>query len=695
MTKFKNIKRLIGGLNTDDSPVLMPENDYPDALNLRIGSSDTQNENLGAETLQGEIPVLIDVTTEFFYYYGGAIGGQFVYSGYEEVAIGSQTWMKKNWDGDYAGSKVYGDDEDYRAIYGGLYSWDQAMGMDFAPEGWRIPVEADIDELLTFLGGALIAGGPMKEPWTDHWLTPNTGADNSSGFKALPGGKYDAAFDLLQEMGLFWLQEEGTPLPPIALDATDILVDAFTALWEVSEGADGYRLDVSTSAIFASFIVGYEDLDVGDVLAYEVTGLASGTAYYYRVRAYNDIGYGESSNEITLITDVADFALLAGTAPSGLILKSTDDGVIFTSEGSAGVGNPTCFAKLDNEDVLYGTDTGYVVNYTQSTSILVDNVGIVGIASNASNVMVVTDSPNQKLFYSSNDGDSWTERAQGSFSGSPYALINIRDDLFIFSTDEYLLSVENDGYQAVNGPLGNWTAVCDAGSGVIYAGDTSGHIWKSVNSGASWSDLGYFYPNGAYSIFQMVILGSGRIGYICNYDWCYTDDDFVSYTKTLQFAGDCGNAIKVTDTIALAVVKESGTHQADIHRSTNNGVTFTPIAGNPQQNENVIKCLIQTSTPEGDIFDLKVTLTDGLTVYRKGIRGYQYDMDYSDDGGVTWDKSIVSINAEEDSIFIDIDSGVAEYRHEIRGTAYKIDHELTPTGFAGIEDTDWENIYST
>ena len=56
------------------------------------------------------------------------------------------------------------------------------------PVGWHLPSKAEWDELIANLGGASIAGGKMKEEGTDHWFDPNTGANNESGFTALPGG---------------------------------------------------------------------------------------------------------------------------------------------------------------------------------------------------------------------------------------------------------------------------------------------------------------------------------------------------------------------------------------------------------------------------------------------------------------------------------------------------------------------------
>jgi uncharacterized protein (TIGR02145 family) len=184
------------------------------------------------------------------------------------------------------------------------------MSSDFCPTGWRVPTETDIDELLTFLGGELIAGGKLKEAGEGHWLTPNTSADDISGFKGLPGGKYDLAFSLLGRNGLFWVAGDGYPWAPEALPATDITPLTFMANWEASNGADGYKLDVATDIAFTSYVAGYQNKDVGNVVSHIISGLNPFTNYYYRLRAYNDIDISLNSNVITTKTSVIVFPLI-------------------------------------------------------------------------------------------------------------------------------------------------------------------------------------------------------------------------------------------------------------------------------------------------------------------------------------------------------------------------------------------------
>ena len=82
----------------------------------------------------------------------------------------------------------YANDPANGTTYGKLYNWyavNDPRGL--APAGWHVPSDAEWSTLETCLGGALAAGA-MKEAGNVHWTSPNTGATNSSGFTALPGG---------------------------------------------------------------------------------------------------------------------------------------------------------------------------------------------------------------------------------------------------------------------------------------------------------------------------------------------------------------------------------------------------------------------------------------------------------------------------------------------------------------------------
>jgi len=70
------------------------------------------------------------------------------------------------------------------------------------------------------------------------------------------------------------------------------------ANWTSVSGATSYRLDVSTISTFATFVPGYNDLNVGNVTTKNVTGLSANMFYYYRVRAVNAGGTSPNSNFI-------------------------------------------------------------------------------------------------------------------------------------------------------------------------------------------------------------------------------------------------------------------------------------------------------------------------------------------------------------------------------------------------------------
>ncbi|MBA3833568.1 MAG: fibronectin type III domain-containing protein [Chthoniobacterales bacterium] len=100
---------------------------------------------------------------------------------------------------------------------------------------------------------------------------------------------------------------------------------SFLASWKYASEARGYRLDVSVSRSFESYVSGYRDLDVGNVTSRIVSGLAPGKSYYYRVRAYNLLGIGSSSETLTTATATS----------SGLVIDPTFDSSILDNPRSA------------------------------------------------------------------------------------------------------------------------------------------------------------------------------------------------------------------------------------------------------------------------------------------------------------------------------------------------------------------------
>ena len=163
---------------------------------------------------------------------------------YNTVLIGTQCWMSQNLDvGNIISGTMdqtdnaiiekycYNNQESNCDIYGGLYQWAEMVQYlngasnitswnpvpvtnvtGICPTGWHLPSDSEWTILTTFLGGVSVAGGKMKEIGYTYWNSPNTGATNSSGFTALPGGyRYtDGAFYSLNLYAYFWTASENS-----------------------------------------------------------------------------------------------------------------------------------------------------------------------------------------------------------------------------------------------------------------------------------------------------------------------------------------------------------------------------------------------------------------------------------------------------------------------------------------------------
>jgi uncharacterized protein (TIGR02145 family) len=160
---------------------------------------------------------------------------------YNTVTIGTQVWLKENlkvthyrngdpipnvtdntWGNLITGAYCnYNNDTNNSTTYGRLYNWFAATDAHkICPTGWHVPSDGEWNILEKYLDNTVDTtttgwvgtdiGGKLKETGTTHWNSPNTGATNSSGFTALPGGTRDnfSAFEYIRDYGFWWSSSE-------------------------------------------------------------------------------------------------------------------------------------------------------------------------------------------------------------------------------------------------------------------------------------------------------------------------------------------------------------------------------------------------------------------------------------------------------------------------------------------------------
>ncbi len=199
------------------------------------GGSQTIGSGTGAQLLPG------NATCANEYISVTGCGGQtsLSYDGrtYDLVEIGGQCWFADNlatdqyrngdpiptgldnttWQNTTAGAyAIYNNDIANDATYGKLYNWYTTVdSRGLCPTGWHVPTDCEWMYLEGSLGMTVQQqeavyergtneGGAMKA--TTNWTSPNTGATNSSGFTAFPGGyrANDGGYILIGLVGYWW-----------------------------------------------------------------------------------------------------------------------------------------------------------------------------------------------------------------------------------------------------------------------------------------------------------------------------------------------------------------------------------------------------------------------------------------------------------------------------------------------------------
>jgi len=162
---------------------------------------------------------------------------------YHTVKIGNQIWLKENlktkafrngekipymdlktdWSKFYKTALSEKPKNNHQDAYGSYYNWYAVTdSRQLCPVGFRIPTREDFFTLLDYAGRvsskwndksvfsqgeAENVGGKLKAV-SKFWLPPNSGANNNSGFSALPAGYRAHDFEDLGMSSWFWTSTE-------------------------------------------------------------------------------------------------------------------------------------------------------------------------------------------------------------------------------------------------------------------------------------------------------------------------------------------------------------------------------------------------------------------------------------------------------------------------------------------------------
>jgi hypothetical protein len=128
---------------------------------------------------------------------------------------------------------------------------------------------------------------------------------------------------------------------------------SFLAKWSVVAGATSYRLDVSTTPSFDSYVTGYRDRDMGNATSHIVSGLERGTQYYYRVRPYSSAGKGGTSETTPAAT---------ANTTSGLVIIPSFDPTI-TSDPRSNAIQAMIVSAIQNYQTLFSDPITVTIHF--------------------------------------------------------------------------------------------------------------------------------------------------------------------------------------------------------------------------------------------------------------------------------------------------------------------------------------------
>ncbi|MBN1674284.1 MAG: lamin tail domain-containing protein [Kiritimatiellae bacterium] len=389
--------------------------------------------------------------------------------------------------------------------------------------------------------------------------------------------------------------QEGPPAAPSSLGASASSTTRINLSWTDNSGnEDGFKIERSPNGSSSWLQIGTVG---GDVVTHADTGLAPGTTYYYRVRAYNGSGHSAYSSTASAATPVPSVQFAASS-----------------SSGSESVSPASLTVNLS------GTSSQTItVNYA-ATGGSASSGADYTLASGTLNFAAGQTSKSLSLTVIDDDAEEGSETVVVTLSSPSNATLGSRaTHTYTISDNDSLFEAYNDLCWASGQISANITTLTQGESGqlVDYNSGSTVPVTLSVTGGGGpQTDQGVHPASGtdAYEVFNGKVDGAGLINYGPDLILTVSGlDPSLEYEFVLY--GNRGNSA-YTDRTTRAVISDA----AGFANASSAGATISTTAaaddttvicnGNNTQNGYVTR---YTEIDPGADGDFSVTLSDSAT----------------------------------------------------------------------------------